>query len=200
MNLTDYTIQIRFKSKTIVNNFIEVGNLLKKVRDKEIFKESFNTFTDYLEQEHPKFSRSFVLRLIQLVEDPKLCSTSNKLGICKTLELLKISDREGREELSQKAEDMTVKEIRTEIKSKTIKRFSSNINEEVSEGDSVEDKCIRQGETLLKELSSLKLRFKYDLTNLKEGIAKWNTFAKRYGNNEKIQTLVSTISRELTSP
>lgn len=118
MNLVDYTIKVKHYSKNIVNNFLEIGTLLKEIKDKEVFKEKYNCFTDYLDQEQPKLSRSFVLRLIKVVEDPKLCSISNNLGICKTLELIHVTDREKRDEISEKAtkENLTTQEIRQEVK------------------------------------------------------------------------------------
>ncbi|KKL83086.1 hypothetical protein LCGC14_1978240 [marine sediment metagenome] len=120
--LTDKTIKIRYMSKNIVNNFIQIGKELKEVRDTDLFKENFLTFTDYLHKEHPQLSDGFVFRLLKVVEDEKLVASAPKLGITKTLELLYVPDREIREELTEKAikEDLTTKDIREEVKKTKI--------------------------------------------------------------------------------
>ena len=177
MNLTDTTIKIKYFSKSIVNNFIEIGQLLHQVRDQEVFKEKYENFTDYLKTEHPNLSLGFVSKLLQVVEDPQLVSTSKMMGICKTMELVYVPDREKREELTERAlkEDMTTKEIREEVKRTKINPTR------VPELDTQEEwkyKCINEYN-----------RFKESIVELQKIYRAWRINALKYNLTDEVKEL-----------
>ena len=109
---------IQHLSKNIISNFLQIGIKLKKIRDEESFRSEYSTFTEFLEKEEFTFSKQFVYRLFQIVEDRELKVKAPLLGITKTIELLYVTERETRNELMEKTikEDLTHKELRTEIK------------------------------------------------------------------------------------
>ncbi len=109
---------IQHLSKNIISNFLQIGIKLKKIRDEESFRSEYSTFTEFLEKEEFTFSKQFVYRLFQIVEDRELKVKAPLLGITKTIELLYVTERETRNELMEKTikEDLTHKELRTKIK------------------------------------------------------------------------------------
>ena len=118
MEIDDRTNTIKFYSKNIVDNFFRIGIQLKAIRDKELYKEKYETFTEYIENSDFTFKKRFVYQLFQILDDPKLKVQASALGVSRTIELLNVQDREEREELAEKAikEDMTTREIRAEGK------------------------------------------------------------------------------------
>ena len=191
MELNNKLQIVKHLCKNTVENFIQIGLKLKAIRDNNVFKEKYSTFTECISVELPNLSRGFVYRLFQLVEDPKLVTLARQLGLTKALELVRISERETREELAEKAvkENLTKEQIRNEVNSKKIKRLASNISENVIKGDNPEDKCLRQGETLLFQLNALNTSYNQDKGYLKIGYSKWKDFAFKYPDNLKIQKI-----------
>ncbi len=120
MDLEDEVKIIRYLSKNIVNNTLDIGFRLKKIRDNQSFLPKYNSFTDMLKNEDLgfKYSEGFISRLLQLVEDPKLVELAKKIGPTKTIELLYVPDREARNAIADKAvkENLSFRDIRRETK------------------------------------------------------------------------------------
>ncbi len=147
---------IKHLSKNIINNFLDIGSKLKQIRDKKIFKSKYSTFTEFLEREEFTFSKSFVYRLFQIVEDNKLKVVVPLLGITKTIELLHVSEREMREELTKKAiqEDLTQTELRTEIKKLKVEH-----NPIINTESERRFKLVREFNNLISEFNRLKEQY-----------------------------------------
>ena len=102
--LTEKTNLIKSLSKSITSNFIEIGNLLKEVRDKEIYNEKYTCLKDYLKEEDLGFGPGFAYRLIHVMDDPKLVTLVSLKGISKAIELTYVPDREIRDDLIKRVE------------------------------------------------------------------------------------------------
>ena len=111
MEIDDRTNTIKHYSMNIVCNFLKIGTELKTIRDKELFKDKYNNFTEYLESAEFTFSKGFVYKLFQVLDDPKLKVSAPTLGLTRTLELLAVPEREMRENLTDQAikQDMTTR-------------------------------------------------------------------------------------------
>ena len=107
-SLDSYTTSIKFKEKQIVTSFVEIGRLLKEVRDSKAYKEKYSEFELYIEAEGFQFSRRHADRLIQIANEFSDIDVS-KLGITRCLDLLSlpISTREAiKEEISKPDADI----------------------------------------------------------------------------------------------
>lgn len=122
--LNNHTNVIKYKEKSIVNNFIDIGKELKIVKDGKLYKEEYSTFENYVESNFT-FTRMTAYNMIK-VSDCK--DDFTKLGLYKCLLLLQAPE-EHREELKKKAKKMSVKKLKEEVK-KVIKPKSTNKKEE----------------------------------------------------------------------
>ena len=147
---------IQHLSKNIISNFLQIGIKLKKIRDEESFRSEYSTFTEFLEKEEFTFSKQFVYRLFQIVEDNKLKVVVPLLGITKTIELLHVPEREMREELTKKAiqEDLTQTELRTEIKKLKVEH-----NPIINTESERRFKLVREFNNLISEFNRLKEQY-----------------------------------------
>ena len=107
-------------SKSVVNNTLDIGFRLKKIRDEGLFRQKYSSFTEMLKNEDLgfKYSEGFISKLLKVVSDPELVSAAIKIGITKTCELLYVPDKQRRKEIANKAvnEDLSFRDIRKETK------------------------------------------------------------------------------------
>lgn len=115
IRLDESTNFIKVREKAIVSNFYEIGQELKEVRDKQLYKEKYSEFGDYIEQEGFQFSESHGYRMIQIVEEYSRIDTT-KIGITKCIALLSLPIEKRQEVLETKPiEEMSVREVREEV-------------------------------------------------------------------------------------
>ena len=120
MKLENFTERIKSKEKQIVVSFVEIGKELKEVRDKQIYKEKYSEFGDYVNSSGFKFSERHAYRMIAICEEFSDIDVT-KFGITKTLELLKLPAPERQQLIEEKdIEEMSVRELKEEVEDKKI--------------------------------------------------------------------------------
>ncbi|GAH00883.1 unnamed protein product, partial [marine sediment metagenome] len=115
MSLKEKTEKIKDYSKSIKNNFLEIGKLMIEIRDKQLWNERYNSFTKYLESEDFDFNRRTAYKMMDVYSEyGNNIGLINKLGVGKLIELTYVADKEQREEITKKAieEDLSQQEIR----------------------------------------------------------------------------------------
>ncbi len=200
MSLKEKTNLIKSYSIGIKSNFLKIGKVLIEIRDKELFKESYNSFTQYLISMDFKFTRDMAYKLMDVYKE---FGEDNKkiegLGIGKLIELTYVKDKVVREELINKAEDLTQKEIREEVKKvreedlfKNIKRKAQRENQDVYiESDDPLAKCKRQAQNILQDIQ----RLSYPINNMETRLKNWIEFSKKFKDKDII-TFKKTIADE----
>ncbi len=202
MSLNEKTNLIKSYSTAVKNNFLKIGEVLIEVRDKELFKESHNSFTQYLESEDFDFNRRTAYKMMDVyLEYGNNLELVDKLGIGKLIELTYVADKEQREEITKKAieEDLSQQEIREEVKKvkeedlfKNIKRKAQRENEDVYiESDDPLAKCKRQAQNILQDIQ----RLSYPINNMEIRLKKWIEFSKKF-KDEDITMFKKTIADE----
>ncbi|GAG00453.1 unnamed protein product, partial [marine sediment metagenome] len=139
MSLNEKTNLIKGYSKAVKTNFIKIGKILIEIRDKELFKESHNSFTQYLISGDFQFNRDMAYKLMDVYKEfGEDNEKIDGLGITKLVELTYVKDKEVREELIEKAQTLTRDELREEVKKvreedlfKNIKRKAQRENQDV---------------------------------------------------------------------
>ncbi len=176
--------------------FLTQGWALTQIHQKELFKDEFATFTDYLNSERFGYSRRQAYKYMNVYEKYKDYDVHNmhKIGITKMIEIAFVSNREEREGILEKAPKLTIKEVKEEVKH--TKRFTQNINKQVTQGDSLLIKTRRIGEELLnksteliKEQEVFKNQFNEDLNNIETGLREWLGMIKSYPENKELEEL-----------
>ena len=200
MSLNEKTNLIKSYSKGIKSNFLKIGKVLIEIRDKELFKESYNSFTQYLISTDFKFTRDMAYKLMDVYKE---FGEDNKkiegLGITKLVELTNVKDKEVREELIEKAQTLTRDELREEVKKvkeedlfKNIKRKTQRENEDVYiESDDPLAKCKRQAQNILQDIQ----RLSYPINNMGIRLKKWIEFSKKFKDKD-ITKFKKTIADE----
>jgi len=116
----DLIREINESKRKVEVNFIKLGVLLKKMRDSKIYKERFNTFSEFIEKGGIGLSRGWVYSLIKVVErykqelgwsDDKLAS----LGCGKAATLLRLRDPQSFKALAERASNMSLETLREAI-------------------------------------------------------------------------------------
>jgi len=104
-------------------NLWKLGHILKKVKDDELWKKGFKSFTQFLESEDVDFTREYAYALMSIAElfDEE---TVVQLGIAKLQIIGRVADEEEREEILQGA--MRNKPTVEEIKEQVSKASSSS--------------------------------------------------------------------------
>lgn len=177
MQLTEKTKLIKFWCKQAKNSFFQVGQILKEIRDKQLYLGQYENFTEYLESEEFEFNPRHAYKLITVFEEFGNVPTSAHLTVSKLIELTHVKDKETREELIPQASKMTVSNIREEVKqvnteqlAKEIHRFNQRQDTDLeTESDSKLDKILRQGRYLLNKIDIAKS----PLIELKQSIETW---------------------------
>ena len=199
--LSDDLVVYRYKAKNIVENFLDLGIILKEIKDNEKWKEKgYDTFKHCVTEEQLA-SLGFAYKLIQVVEDKQLTNIAKKLGISKTMELL-YAPVEEREEIAGKTEkeQLSTSRMREEVNTVKKKKFFSDIHRRrqredkdlETETDSLYDKGLRQGNSILQDYISIKV----PLNDLSVRFKRWcEGYLKRY-NDEKYQNVCSLIKKE----
>ena len=142
LKLEEYTKQIKEKEKQIVLNFVDIGKQLKEVRDKQIYKEKFNNWEDYI-KDNFSFSKRNADNMIRVFE--VFGKTSSQIGFWKCLELAKLPE-EQRQELMQEnnVEDMSVREVSEVVEDKKaelgIEEQQQDLTQTQEESPKVADK------------------------------------------------------------
>jgi len=192
--LSEKTALIIHFSKSIKNNFKEIGKLLKEIKENEIYKEKYPSFEDYLDKEGFDFSRQYAYKMIDVYN--LHVKSFDSLSISHLIQLTYVSDKEIREELIKKTvkEELTVSELKEEVNS--IKRFSQNITEAVGKEDDPKLKVERIGRELLTKISAFKRQMKLDLEDLKIGIDKFIKFSQKYPESKEIDILRACVLKE----
>ena len=162
-----------------------MGWALNQVKDKELHKQiGYSNFTDYLNSDDFGYGCSQAHNWMNAYKEFKDFDFHlvEKAGIKKILVISAVKDVQERQELIEKAPKMTVTEVENKVKES--KRFTSNLDNNVTEGDSQVIKTRRIGQKLLEEsmelgkyLTSFKTQFNEDLKNIDEGLKKWLKFA-----------------------
>jgi len=200
--LSEKTNLIKSYSKGIKSNFLKIGQILIEIRDKELFKESYDSFTQYFISVDFEFQRTMAYKLMdvynQFGENVQLL---NKLGIGKLIELTYVPDKESREEITRKAieEDLSQQEIREEAKKikeedlyKQIKRKSQREDQDLyTKNDDPLAKCKRQAQNILQDIR----RLSYPMNDMESRLEKWIKFSKKFKDKE-INKLKKTIANE----
>jgi len=81
--LVEKTNQIKNYSKSIKDNFFKIGKVLIEIRDKELWKEKYKGFTEYLISEDFEFSRRMAYNLMDVYIEFGNVQPLHKLGISK---------------------------------------------------------------------------------------------------------------------
>ena len=69
MSLSEKTNLIKGYSTGIKSNFLKIGKVLIEIRDKELFKESYDSFTQYLIGTDFKFTRDMAYKLMDVYKE-----------------------------------------------------------------------------------------------------------------------------------
>ncbi len=182
--------------------FLAQGWALTQISEKKLFKPEFDTITEYLNSNRFGYSRRQAYHYIDIYEKYKDydVQTLHKIGISKLIRLARISDEEEREGLTKQATELSVEEVSDEVKSintekltKEIHRSYQRQDEDVTEGDSQLDKCIRQGRDLIIKLDGLKLT----LNELKEMVENWVKFSDKFTETSSLKQEVIKKLEEL---
>lgn len=198
--LIEKTNLIKSYSTGIKSNFLKIGKILIEIRDKEFFKESYDSFTQYLISADFQFNRDMAYKLMDVYKE---FGEDNKkiggLGITKLVELTYVKDKEVREELTEKAKILTRDELREEVKKvkeddlyKGIKRKSQREDSDLqTENDDPLAKCKRQAQSILSDIQ----RLSYPLNDMETRLKNWVKFSKKFKDKE-INKLKKAISLE----
>ena len=180
--------------------FIRVGPMfmgwtLNHILQKQLYKQkNYNSFDDFVNSDDFGYGRSQAYNWIKAYTEFKDIGNVqrlDKVGIRRLLAISAVKDTQERDNLLKQAPKMTLKEVEAKVNEQ--KRFSQNINETVSEGDSQELKSERIGNTLLQQYESLLNNFNQNIDYVKIGFNKWKEFALNYPNNENIQDLLNKL-------
>lgn len=196
MNLFSKTEQVRNLSSNIRTNFVKIGEILIEIRDKELFKEKYDSFTKYLESEDFNFDRSMAYKLIRVYEEFHDVERVPHLSLRTLISLVYVSDKETRSELVEEAKEtfkipqtrFALNEFQSKVE-RSNKRTDQDL--EVSE-DSLEFKCIRQLNDLIKDVqTAIEL-----IKELKERKAKVEAFSSKFAVNSEINSLKLVLMEE----
>jgi len=197
--LVEKTNLIKSYSIGIKSNFLKIGKILTEIRDKELFKESYDSFTQYLISTDFQFTRDMAYKLMDVYkefgEDNKKIEN---LGIGKLVELTYVKDKETREELLEKAENLTRDELKEEVKKvreedlfKQIKRKSQREDSDITENDDPLAKCKRQAQSILQDIQ----RLSYPINNMETRLKNWIKFSRKFKDKE-LNKLKKAIANE----
>lgn len=200
--LIEKTNLIKDYSKGIKSNFLKIGQLLIEIRDKELWKEKYKDFTEYLISEDFEFKRRMAYKLMDVYNQfGKDVQLLHKLGIGKLIELTYVPDKEKREEITRKAieENLTGEELREEVKKvkeedlyKQIKRKSQREDSDLyTENDDPLAKCKRQAQSILQDIQ----RLSYPINNMETRLKNWVKFSRKFKDKE-INKLKKAIASE----
>ncbi len=191
--LNEKTKQIKSLCKSIKTNFLDVGKILIEIRDKELWKEKYNSFTGYLESEKFEFTRQYAYNMMDV---QKLYVKSfDKLSIAKLIELTYVREKKAREDITKKAikEELTTKEIREEILFKQIHRKSQREDEDlIVENDDPLAKCFRLANNILQDINKLRV----PMSDMDARIKTWINFSSKFKNNKELETFKAAIFLE----
>ncbi len=172
-----------------------MGWTLNHILQKQLYKQkNYNSFDDFVNSDDFGYGRSQAYNWIKAYTEFKDIGNVqrlDKVGIRRLLAISAVKDTQERDNLLKQAPKMTLKEVEAKVNEQ--KRFSQNINETVSEGDSQELKSERIGNTLLQQYESLLNNFNQNIDYVKIGFNKWKEFALNYPNNENIQDLLNKL-------
>jgi len=200
--LESKTKEIKWLCQTITGNCFKIGKVLFGIRQDELYKEKYESFTDYLNSEEFSFGREYAYKLIKVFTEyqntPKLAET---LPFRRLIEIIHVPNKEVREGLIQEASEILEaagdKAPKLEEFRKKVTRIAQRTNDIVEEGDSKKDKCLRLLNGLIfdlkefdasrvaldsriKDLGSMCLSFKDDENVIKlfnEVVSKWKELA-----------------------
>jgi len=200
--LKQKTEQIKSLCTSIKTNFLKVGKILIEIRDKELWKENYKSFTEYLESEKFEFTRRMAYNLIDVHNEFGDVKRFHTLGIKKLIQLTYVPDKEIRKEIAEKAieEDLTAEEIKEEVKKvrdedlfSQIKRKAQREDEDlVIENDDPMAKCKRQAKSILQNIDQLKI----PMNDMKTRLEKWLEFSRKFRKDKEIQTFKAAIFLE----
>ena len=203
MSLKEKTESIKNLSKTVKNNFLKIGKLLIEIRDKELWKEKYESFTQYLISEDFDFHRVTAYKMMDVyLEYGDNVELVEKLGFGKLIELTHVTDKEKREEITRKTikEDLSQQKIREEVKKikeeelyKQIKRKAQREDQDLyTENDDPLAKCKRQAQNILQDIH----RLNYPINDMEERLKKWIKFSNKFKEDKEIDKLKATIFLE----
>jgi len=200
MSLKERTEKIKTYSKAIKTNFLKIGKVLIEVRDKEIWKEEYKSFTQYLISEDFEFSRRMAYNLMDVYVEFGNIQNLHQLGISKLIQLTYVPDKETREELIEKAKNLPydkfkeeVEKVREEDLYKQIKRKAQREDQDLyTENDDPIAKCKRQAQSILQDIH----RLSYPINDMEERLKKWIKFSNKFKEDKEIDKLKATIFLE----
>ena len=178
-----------------------MGEILVNIRDKELWKEKYKSFTEYLTSESFEFGRQYAYKLMDVYntfgKDVALC---DKLGIYKLVELTYVPNKQIRKELVKKAKTMTGDELKEEVKKvrdedlfKQIHRKAQREDGDiVIEQDDIYAKCKRQAKNILQDIDNIKK----PLNDMNIRIEKWLEFSNKIKGDKEIETFKAAIFLE----
>lgn len=123
--LTDITQLVKHYCNSTKSGFFKVCSLLYDINKKEIYKEKYQTFDEYIEYEGFEFTTRHAYNYIKIWEmcgdllysDSRDVKLLQNVSITHLLQIANISDKEIREEISKRAvkKKMTVEQLSEEI-------------------------------------------------------------------------------------
>lgn len=198
MNLKDQTTMLKQYCLAVKQNYFKMGGILKNIRDKQLFKESYDNFTEYLESSDFEFTRQYAYKLIYLFEE--YGPVNPGLHLTKLLQITHVSDKEQREVIIQKAlnENLTRNEVKQEVQKINTERLYSSIERSSqredsdldTQIDSKLDKAKRIGNKIIDDLEAMKT----PLNQMKTRIENWIQDFSEYSN--ELDTLKSVILKK----
>ncbi len=144
MDLKEKTKLLKEYCKAVTQNYMKLGELLKEIRDKRLYEESHENFTEYLNGNDFEFTRQYAYKLIKVFEE--FGNVNSSLHLTKLLALTHVSDKEEREELLERTKDMSVSETKQEV---------DNINTEYLAKKNIRAEQREDGDLLTKSDSHL---------------------------------------------
>lgn len=194
MVLQEKTKLIKYYASAAKDNFFKIGKILTEIRNQKFFKESYDSFTEYLNSEDFEFNRRYAYKLIEVYEEFGDVPSMAQLGLAKLIQLTYVSDREEREALAVKAKDIPVSKLKDEVKLvKSIHRGFQRQDEDINIGDSQVDKCLRLGRDLISKIEALKT----PLNEIKERVNSWVKFSDKFTETSSLKNEVIKKFEEL---
>ena len=189
--LNNKTTEIKELSLAVKSNFIQIGKILTEIRDKELYKEKYNSFTSYLESAETGVCRTMSYKLMKVYLEYGSVPLMEQVPFNRLVQLAYISDRDTRKDLEEKAHDVYSRGKDTKKFIKEIERTAKRITDTVLPGDYPECKCERQLKSILEEIK----KYQESLEYLKIKINSVLKFSKRFPDNKTIQGLIDEVNR-----
>ncbi len=119
MKPTEYLRETIDLIKSIETRFLELAARLYRIRDKELWKDSYDTYTEFLEAAHVKPAHASILYSIHqhyVVEGKKTTKELAGIGYSNLYEAIPLIEKQGVDKAVAKADTLTRSEIKDEVR------------------------------------------------------------------------------------